>query len=106
MSRDITSVVTDELFDAYWNGVEHYGTTDLVLYFIEGEHEAKVFSREQMITADLPPELDRLRRPARETNAKLKASTAFWLIAAFGDEEVIVAAIHAERVGPGPEGLQ
>ena len=73
------AVVDERLFAAYWASVEHFGTTDLVLYFDTEREE-----------------------PAKDAATALTAAgTAFWLVVSFPDEELIVTAVIAQRTSPG-----
>ena len=101
------SVIDDRLFEAYWAGVEHFGTTDLVLYFDTEEDVDPVsaYARERLVAnADIPPYLaSKLSKSAKDAAVALKgASTAFWLVVSFPDEQMVVTAVAAQRtVGGG-----
>jgi hypothetical protein len=100
------AVVDERLFAAYWAGVEHFGTTDLVLYFDTERDEDPVdaFVRERLLAdPDIPEGLaTKISKPAKDAASALTgASTAFWLVVSFPDEELIVSAVIAQRVGQG-----
>jgi hypothetical protein len=99
-------VIDDHLFEAFWESVDHLGTTDLVLCLdtTVPEKTLQVFVREQLIQdPEAPAFLKRkFARPAREVARKMKdASTSFWLMIAFPDEQVLVLALHARQMSPG-----
>jgi hypothetical protein len=100
------AVIDDRLFQAYWASVEHFGTPDLVLYF-DTEQDADPLHahvRERLLAdSAIPPQLaGKLSKPASEAATTLKgASTSFWLVVSFPDDEMVVTAVVAQRLGEG-----
>jgi len=100
------AVIDDRLFGVYWASVEHFGTTDLVLYF-DTEREVDpvdAFVRERLVASpDIPAALaSKMSRPAKEAASVLKgATTAFWLVVSFPNDEVVVTAVCAQRASLG-----
>jgi hypothetical protein len=102
----VRNLIDDRLFSAYWASVEHFGTTDLVLYFDTEREEDPVDAhvRERLLAKpDIPPSLAvKVSKPASEAATAIKgASTAFWLIVSFPDAEMVVTAVNAQRMGGG-----
>jgi hypothetical protein len=100
------AVVDERLFAAYWASVEHFGTTDLVLYFDTEREEDPVdaFVRPRLLSdPNIPPGLaTKISKPAKDAATALTAAgTAFWLVVSFPDEELIVTAVIAQRTSPG-----
>ena len=100
------ALIDDRLFAAYWASVEHFGTTDLVLYFDTERDEDPVdaFVRERLVADPKIPEAlaSKVSRPAKAVATTLKgAATAFWLVVSFPDEEMVVTAVIAQRVTGG-----
>ncbi|TKD12364.1 hypothetical protein [Polyangium fumosum] len=99
------NLIDDRLFEAYWAAVEHFGTTDLVLYF---DTEVEVdpvtaYVRERLLADPSAPKFlaEKVSKPAKDTAVELKSgSTAFWLIVSFPDETIITA-VNAQRLGEG-----
>ena len=100
------AVVDERLFAAYWASVEHFGTTDLVLYFDTEREEDPVdaFVRARLLAdPSIPPPLAaKISKPAKDAATALtEARTAFWLVVSFPNEEMIVSAVVAQRSGQG-----
>jgi|HubBroStandDraft_2_1064218.scaffolds.fasta_scaffold837681_1 hypothetical protein len=76
------AVVDERLFAAYWAGVDHFGTTDLVLYF-DTEREVDpvdAFVRARLLEDPNIPEplATKISKPAKDAATTLTgASTAF-----------------------------
>lgn len=99
-------LIDDRLFEAYWAAVEHFGTTDLILFFDTEREEDPVTAhrRQQLLDApDAPPSLaKKCSKPAAESASTLTgASTAFWLVASFPDDEMVITAVRAQRLAEG-----
>jgi hypothetical protein len=108
LKQAVRALVDERLIEAYWDGVKHMGTRDLVLYI---DTEAKVrplraFVREKLL-ADIPRDtassvLQQIRlkldKPADQAEVGLlkTASTAFWLIVGFPGDRVWCSAVRAE----------
>jgi hypothetical protein len=100
------AVVDERLFAAYWASVDHFGTTDLVLYFDTDRREDPVdaFVRTRLLAdANIPGPLSaKISKPAKDAATTWTgAGTAFWLVVSFPDEEMIVSAVVAQRAGQG-----
>jgi hypothetical protein len=100
------AVVDERLFAAYWASVDHFGTTDLVLYFDTDRREDPVdaFVRTRLLAdANIPGPLSaKISKPAKDAATTWTgAGTAFWLVVLFPDEEMIVSAVVAQRAGQG-----
>lgn len=97
-------MVDARLFAAYWTAVEHFGATDLVLFFDteRAEDPVDAFVRTRML-AD--PEIHgvlaaKMAKPAKESATGLTgASTVFWLVVSFPGEEMVVSAVIAPVQG-------
>jgi len=97
MDDRIKPLVDDRLMAAYWDGVQHYGTTDLVVtYNTELEEDPVTISRRETMAADagIPPSL------LEKIGQRPKDPSAFWFIALFPDD-VIVVALTGHRIGAG-----
>lgn len=99
------ALIDDRLFDAYWASVDHFGTTDLVLYFDTEREEDPVsaYVRGRFISRPDAPAFvtEKFSKPAMNAAVNLKAaSTAFWLAVSF-PEGMIVTAVVAQRIGEG-----
>ena len=98
----VDALVDDRLFDAFWVAVEHFGTTDLVVFF-ETERDVNPVSvaiRESLLKAANTPHFLR----EKLANKPMAASpTTFWLVVAFRDQ-VTVTAVTARRTGEGGSG--
>lgn len=99
-------LIDERLFEAYWAAVEHYGTTDLVLYFDTAVDVDPVtaYVRERLLAEPDAPHVltQKVSKPAKDAAVELKdGSTAFWLIVSFPDEEMITTAVIAQRLGEG-----
>jgi hypothetical protein len=72
------AVVDERLFAAYWASVEHFGTTDLVLYFDTEREEDPVdaFVRARLLAdPSIPPPLAaKISKPAKGAATVLSAS--------------------------------
>jgi hypothetical protein len=100
------AVVDERLFAAYWASVDHFGTTDLVLYFDTEREEDPVdaFVRTRLLAdPNIPGPLSaKISKPAKDAATTLAgAGTAFWLVVSFPGEEMIVSAVVAQRTGQG-----
>ena len=100
----LSELVDDRLHAAYWEGVQHYGTTDLVLIY-EAERKRDplgVMPREQLVSnPDAPEELRALSKPASEMAGDLKgATTAYWFVLLL-EEEILWGAVNAVRISGG-----
>src|SRR5580704_5639904 len=97
------AVVDDRLFAAYWAAVEHFGTTDLVLYF-DTEREVDpvdAFVRTRLLAdPNIPTVLaTKISKPARDAataTALTGASTAFWLVVSFPNQDMVISAVIAQ----------
>ncbi len=99
------ALINDRLFCAYWDGVDHYEDTDLILYLDTEQEELQMFVRERFIEpSDVPLAFkQKFSKPAKDTAVNLKGgSTAFWFMASF-PEGMYVTAVIAQRVGNGGE---
>lgn len=97
------ALIDERLFQAYWASVEHYGTTDLVLYFDTAVDvdPVTVFVRERLLADPAAPSVltQKVSKPAKDAAVELKGgSTAFWLVVAFPDEMITMAVI-TQRLG-------
>jgi glutamate synthase domain-containing protein 2 len=102
----IHSLVDERLFRVFWDGVAHFKTNDLVLFFDETEEvdPVTIFSREKMLSEDnVPASLrTKLNKPARGADLDLTSSdTAFWLVAIFAQGGMACVAISAKPIAPG-----
>ncbi|MBK8940002.1 MAG: hypothetical protein IPM79_20865 [Polyangiaceae bacterium] len=82
------ALLDDRLFDAYRASVDHFGTTDLILYFDTERDEDPVsaYVRERFISKPDAPRFvgEKFAKPAKDAAVNLKgASTAFWLAVSF-----------------------
>ena len=100
----IAPLVDERLFEAFWGAVEHFGTTDLVVFF-ETERDVDpvdVLTREGILKN--PNASDFLRaKVAKQPGAASvpgASPTTFWFVAVFPDE-TIVTAVTARRIGNG-----
>lgn len=103
LEKRVQDLIDDRLISYFWNAVEHFKTTDLVLYFDTSEpvYPVSAYSREKLIASeDAPISIrDKICKPAIDAAILLKNSpTAFWLIASFPDGEMCCAAVIAERI--------
>jgi len=101
----LDSLVDDRLFQAYWAAVDHFNTTDLVVFFDEKieEDPVTVSVREDLVMADGISEAlrEKIGKPARDVAGCLtSAEAAFWFVANFADGETIYGAIRAKLIGP------
>lgn len=104
LEQRIQDLIDERLFAAFWAAVEHFKSTDLVLYFDASESvdPVSIYMREKLLEGDDVPEefRNKLHKPAKETAKILKESaTAFWLVASFPDGEMGYAAVIAEPMG-------
>lgn len=102
----VRSLVDERLFKAFWDGVSHFGTKDLVLFFDESVEvdPVNVLPRERMLgESNIPMALQiKLSKPAVDAAIHLTASdTAFWLIVLFADGNMASVAINAKPIAPG-----
>ena len=101
----VCSLVDERLFRMFWDGVAHFKTTDLVLFFDETEEvdPVTIFPREKMLSEDnVPASLKtKLHKPARDAAVHLTGSdTAFWFVAMFAQGGMACVAINAKPIAP------
>ena len=94
----------DCMCEEFWKGVEHWGTTDLVLFYDMTDDSLSVLVREQLVTDPEAPDFLKLKvsKPAKEAAVELKdASTAFWLAVSLPNGGMIISAVIAQRLAQG-----
>lgn len=101
----LDSLVDDRLFQAYWDAVAHFKTSDLVVFFDEGVEvdPVSIYVREKLLAADDIPEplREKIKKPARDVAGHLaSAEVAFWFVAFFTDGETAYSALRAKLIGP------
>lgn len=106
LQERVEALIDDALFKAYWEAVDHHGTTDLVVCFDDSLEEDPVFiyRRESLAHAgDLPLSLrKKLSTPASDAVFIMSGSeTAFWFVAMFSNGDMGCVAVNAKRIAPG-----
>ncbi len=97
------ALIGDELFEFYWESVEHFGETDLILYFDADRDDVRAYDRKKFIEPSDAPQVlkEKFAKPAKDAAVNFtKATTAFWFMASF-PEGTHVTAVIAQRIGSG-----
>ena len=102
----VRQFVDGRLFKVFWDGVAHFGTKDLVVFFDESVKvdPVSILPRERVAgDPNIPARLQaKLKKPAVDAATMLTASdTAFWLIVHFCDGQSAVVAVNAKPIAPG-----
>jgi len=102
----IKALIDERLFKAFWDGVQHFGTKDLVLFFdlTEAEDPVTILPRDRManektLSASFK---EKITKPARDAAFQLSVGeTAFWLVVHYADGDGACVAINAKPIAPG-----
>lgn len=93
----LAQYLTDDLYENYWQAVEHFKSRDLVL-FIDSNEDLMIFDRKELLADESFPEFvkAKIADPALGTGAGVIFGAAFWLIIEL-EEGLAVSSITAGR---------
>jgi acyl-CoA thioesterase len=101
----VSELIDDRLFQAYWDACEHFGTTDLVVFYDEDVEYDPVITHSRINLINDPNLPDSLlaiiNKPAIDAKSQLASSdAAFWFIVYFRNGEASHMALKAKVIGP------